>query len=155
MMKVYEAKPEGKGRRVGIVVSRFNDLVSRRLLDGCREALRRAGVAEDGMEAVLVPGAWEIPPAARRLAETGRFDGLVALGAIVRGETTHHEHISREVTAQLVRLQESWGRPVALGVLTTDTLDQALERSGEGEGNKGAEAALHLLELLSVLDGIR
>ncbi|HVZ81295.1 MAG TPA: 6,7-dimethyl-8-ribityllumazine synthase [bacterium] len=150
-MKVIEGKPEGKGARIAVVVSRFNDLIGQRLLKGALETLKARGVAEGDIEVAWVPGAWEIPVVAARMAAQGKFNGVIALGAIVRGETTHHEHIGSEVSAALRGLTERYGLPVAFGVLTTEDLDQALARAGEHSDNKGAEAALHLLETLSVL----
>jgi 6,7-dimethyl-8-ribityllumazine synthase len=153
--KTYEGKPEGSGYRIALVVSRFNDLIGRRLLKGALETLASRGVAEENIEVAWVPGAWEIPATAAKMAKTGRFQGIIALGAIIRGETSHHEHIGSEVAAGLRRLSEKSSLPVSFGVLTTENLDQALARAGEKSDNKGAEAALHLLETLSVLDQIR
>ncbi len=152
--KTYEGTPEGSGKRVAVVVSRFNDIITRKLLEGALETLSKQGVREQDLEVAWVPGAWEIPVTARKLAKTGRFDGVIALGAIIRGETTHHEVIGREVSAGLRILSEEMGLPVALGVLTTENFEQALARAGDGLDNKGTEAALHLLETLSVLGQI-
>jgi len=153
--KIYEGKPEGSQWRIAVVVSRFNDLIGRRLLKGALETLAARGVAEENIEVAWVPGAWEIPVAASKMAKTGRFQGVIALGAVIRGETSHHEHIGAEVAAGLRGLSEKLALPVSFGVLTTENLDQALARAGEKSDNKGAEAALHLLETLSVLDQIR
>ncbi len=153
--KIYEGKPEGAHYHVAIVISRFNDLIGQRLLKGALETLAARGVAEKNIEVAWVPGAWEIPVVAAKMAKTGRFQGVITLGAIIRGETTHHEHIASEVSAALRRLSEKSGLPVSFGVLTTETLDQALARAGEKNENKGAEAALHLLETLSVLGQIQ
>jgi 6,7-dimethyl-8-ribityllumazine synthase len=152
--KVYEGKSEGAKYRVAIVVSRFNDIIGQRLLKGAVETLVSCGVAEKNIETAWVPGAWEIPVVARKLIKTGRFQGVITLGAIIRGETTHHEHIASEVAAGLRVLTEESGVPVSFGVLTTESLDQAMARAGEKNDNKGAEAAFHLLETLSVLDQI-
>lgn len=149
--KVIEGKPEGSLVRVAVVVSRFNDLIGQRLLKGALETLAARGVKESGVEVAWVPGAWEIPVVAAKMATTGKFQGVIALGAVIRGETTHHEHIGTEVATALRSLTERTGIPVAFGVLTTEDLDQALARAGERNDNKGAEAALHLLETLSVL----
>jgi 6,7-dimethyl-8-ribityllumazine synthase len=154
-VKILEGKPEGARYRVGVVVSRFNDLIGQRLLKGALETLLARGVAEKNIEVAWVPGAWEIPVVARRMLKAGKFQGIIALGAVIRGETTHHEHIATEVAVGLRKLTEETGHPVAFGVLTTETLDQALARAGEKTDNKGAEAALHLLETLSVLDQIQ
>ena len=154
-VKIHEGKPEGARYRVAIVVSRFNDLIGQRLLKGALETLAARGVAEKNIEVAWVPGAWEIPVVIRKLSKTGRFQGFIALGAVIRGETTHHLHIGTEVAAGLRRVTEETGHPVAFGVLTTETLDQALARAGEKSDNKGADAALALLETLSVLDQIQ
>jgi 6,7-dimethyl-8-ribityllumazine synthase len=154
-VKVFEGKPEGSRAKVAVVVSRFNDLIGQRLLKGALETLSARGVPENSVEVAWVPGAWEIPVVAAKMAATGKFNGIIALGAIVRGETTHHEHIGSEVSAGLRTIIERYGIPVAFGVLTTENLDQALARAGERTDNKGAEAALHLLETLSVLGQVQ
>ncbi len=152
---VFEGQPEGANTRVGIVVSRFNDLIGQRLLKGALETLAFKGTSDKDVEVAWVPGAWEIPVTARRMVKTGRFEGLIVLGAIIRGETTHHEVIGREIAGSLMRLTDETGVPVSLGILTTENLDQALARAGEKNDNKGVEAALHLLETLSVLRRIK
>jgi 6,7-dimethyl-8-ribityllumazine synthase len=153
--KTIEGKTQGQGRRVAIVASRFNDLIGRRLVAGAVETLTFHGTLEKDIEIVWVPGAWELPVAAAKLLKTGRFDAAIALGTVIQGETTHHEYIAREVSASLTRLTEATGLPVSFGVLTTENLDQALARAGESTNNKGAEAALHLLETLSALEQIK
>jgi 6,7-dimethyl-8-ribityllumazine synthase len=152
---MIQGTPQGSGKRVAIVVSRFNDLIGRRLLQGALETLHARGVLEENIETAWVPGAWELGVVAAKWARTGRFNGLIALGAIIRGETTHHEVLGREIAASLGSLSLETGIPVAFGVLTTENLDQALARAGEMTDNKGAEAALHLLETMSVLDQIK
>ncbi len=152
--KIFEGKPEGAKVRVAIVVSRFNDLIGKRLLQGAMETLKARGMSEINIEVAWVPGAWEIPVVARKMAKSGRFQGIIALGAVIRGETTHHEHIGTEVATGLRMITDETGLPVAFGVLTTETLEQALARAGERSDNKGAEAALYLLETLSVLEQI-
>jgi 6,7-dimethyl-8-ribityllumazine synthase len=153
--KIYEGRIEGGKRRIAVVVSRFNDLIGQRLLKGSLETLAARGVGGENIEVAWVPGAWEIPVVAMKMAKTGRFHGMIALGAVIRGETTHHQHIATEVAAGLRAIMEKTGLPVAFGVLTAETLDQALARAGEKSDNKGAEAALHLLETLSVLEQIQ
>lgn len=152
---MIQGNPQGAGKRVGVVVSRFNDLIGRRLLQGALQTLQAWGVAETNIEVVWVPGAWELGVVAAKLARTERFQGLITLGAIIRGETTHHEVLGHEIAASLGALTLETGIPVAFGVLTTENLDQALARAGEKTDNKGAEAALHLLETMSVLDQIK
>jgi 6,7-dimethyl-8-ribityllumazine synthase len=154
-VKIYEGQSEGFGVNVAVVVSRFNDLIGRRLLNGALETLVLKGVTEDAIEVAWVPGAWEIPAMVRKLVNTGRFQGVITLGAIIRGETTHHEYIAAEVSTALRHITEETGLPVSFGILTTENLDQALARAGESSDNKGAEAALHLLETLSVLKQIQ
>ncbi|MGE5347316.1 MAG: 6,7-dimethyl-8-ribityllumazine synthase [Acidithiobacillales bacterium] len=146
MSSVIEGNLTAKGRRFGLVAARTNDLVVTRLLDGAVDALRRHGAAEEDIVVVRTPGAWEIPLALRDLARVGRFDGLVAVGAVIRGGTPHFEYISAEVTKGIFQVSLDVDLPIALGVLTCDTLEQALERSGAKEGNKGFEAALAVIE---------
>lgn len=154
-VQVIEGKPEGTKYKIAVVVSRFNDLIGQRLLQGALATLSQRGVAESNIQVAWVPGAWEIPVAAAKLAKTGKFQGVITLGAVIQGETSHHEYIANEVAAALRRLTEQTGIPVAFGLLTTASLDQALARAGEHNDNKGAEAALHLLETLTVLDQIK
>ena len=138
---------EGSGLRVGIVVSRFNRSVTESLLAGAVQALTSHGVAEDDIQVAHVPGAFEVPFAARRLAATGGYDALICLGAVVRGETPHFDYIAAEVTRGIGKVVEDHGVPVAFGVLTTDTIEQALERAGARHGNKGYEAAVTAIEM--------
>ena len=138
---------EGAGLRVGIVVARFNRTVTESLLRGALEALERHGVAATDVIVVHVPGAFEVPFAARRLARSGAYDALVCLGAVVRGDTPHFEYIASEVTRGLGRVIADHHVPVAFGVLTTDTIEQALERAGASHGNKGYEAAVTAIEM--------
>ena len=138
---------EGRGLRVGIVVARFNRAVTEQLLSGALEALAAHGVAEGDVVVVHVPGAFEVPFAARKLAIAGRYDALVCLGAVVRGETPHFDYVASEVTRGIGRVVADHGLPVAFGVLTTDTIEQALERAGAGHGNKGWEAAVTAIEM--------
>ncbi|MDQ3555797.1 MAG: 6,7-dimethyl-8-ribityllumazine synthase [Gemmatimonadota bacterium] len=152
----HEGHLRGDGRRFGIVVGRFNDLITRPLLAGAGDCLVRHGVADDAIEAVWVPGAWEIPAALRRLARSGRFDALIALGCVIRGGTPHFEYVSGQVASGVATVGSEASVPVVFGVLTTDTIEQAIERAGTKAGNKGWEAALAALEmadLFSRLDG--
>jgi len=150
-MDTHEGSPVASDRRFAVVASRFNPGVVRRLEEACLAALRGKGVREDRITWVRVPGAFEIPLAARRLAASGRYAAVIALGAVIRGETTHYDLISREAAAGLSSVMRDTGIPCAFGVLTTETEDQALDRSGPGEGNKGAEAALVALEMADLL----
>ncbi len=153
--KVIEGKAGSSNHRIAVVVSRYNDMISQRILKAALETLSAKGVADQDVEVAWVPGAWEIPVVAQKMLKTGKFKGVIALGAVIRGETTHHTHIGTEVAAGLRRLTEKTGIPVAFGVLTTETLEQALARAGGKAGNKGIEAALALLETLSVLEQIQ
>lgn len=136
---------------VAIVVSRYNEDVTSRLLDGARETLREHGVDEDRILTIDVPGAFEIPLAADRLARSGRYTAVVCLGAVIQGETMHHEYINQQVAAAIMRISLDTGIPVAFGVLTCRTLDQALARAGGAAGNKGREAALAALDMITIL----
>jgi 6,7-dimethyl-8-ribityllumazine synthase len=154
MGQVYEGGVDGAGRRVAIVVSRFNRLVTDPLLTGAREALARHGVAEADVDVAWVPGSFELPLAAQRLAQTGRYAGVIAIGAVVRGATAHFEHVAGQAASGLADVALRTGVPVAFGVLTTDTMEQALDRAGGKAGNKGAEAALTVLEMAALLETI-
>ncbi len=137
----------GDGRRFGIVVGRFNELVTRPLLMGARDCLVRHGVADDDIEAVWVPGAWEIPGALRRLSQLGRFDALIALGAVIRGGTPHFDYVAGGCANGVAAVGASADVPVIFGVLTTDTIEQAIERAGTKAGNKGWDAAMTAIEM--------
>ena len=137
--------------RIGIVLSRFNSVVTERLLGGALRALRECGAAEDAIEVVQVPGAFELPLCAAALANTGRFHAVVCLGAIIRGETQHHDYLSRAVTEALQELQLSQRMPTTLGVLTTENVEQALRRAAEDRSNKGFEAAMTVIETANLL----
>ena len=137
----------GSGHRFAIVVSRFNDAITDRLRDGARAALGEAGAAAGDVEVVSVPGAFELPQAARRLAETGRFDAVICLGCVIRGATAHFEYISSSAAHGIQDASSETGVPMSFGVLTTDTWDQAEERAGPGRDNKGFEAAAAAIEM--------
>lgn len=141
----------GRDVRIGIVASRFNELIVESLTRGAVDCLQRHGVKDQSIELVKVPGAWELPLAAQRLARSGRCDGIVALGAVIRGGTAHFEYICGAMTQGLSRVALEQDLPVSFGVLTTDSIDQALERAGTKAGNKGVEAALAVLEMLDVV----
>jgi 6,7-dimethyl-8-ribityllumazine synthase len=150
MPHVIEGNLKGKGIRFAIVASRFNETISRRLIDGATDCLLRHEVKPEDIDIVLVPGVLEIPPVCRRLLEIGRCDAVIALGAVIRGETPHFEFVSRGVTSSLTRLSTDSDRPVIFGILTADNLDQALDRSGAKQGNRGWHAALAALEMTNL-----
>jgi 6,7-dimethyl-8-ribityllumazine synthase len=137
---------DGSRVRVGVVVSRFNAVVTDRLVDGALDALRRHGVADERIVLVRVPGAFEIPTAARALLASGRVDGVIGLGCVIRGETSHYDYVCDAALGGLAALGRETGKPVTCGVLTTENMDQALQRAGGKIGNKGFEAAQALLE---------
>jgi len=137
--------------RAGIVVSRFNELVTRQLLAGALDCLRRHGAEDDAVSVAWVPGAFEIPLVARRLASSGSVDGVVCLGAVIRGATAHFDYVAGQAAAGVARVALDTGVPVILGVLTIDTIEQAIERAGAKAGNKGWDAALAAIEMASLL----
>lgn len=140
--------------RVAIVAARFNELVVDGLLEGAQDTLARHGVAAQSVSIVRVPGAFEIPLAAKKLCESGQCDAVVALGAVIRGATPHFDYVAGQCAAGLGKVQLETGVPIAFGVLTTDTLEQALERAGSKAGNKGADAALSAIEMVNLLRDI-
>jgi 6,7-dimethyl-8-ribityllumazine synthase len=143
---------EGRGRRFAIAASRFNELVVKRLVDGATSCLRRHGIEEDDLDIVWVPGAFELPLVARALAGTHAYDAVVCIGAVIRGETPHFDLVAGQAAEGIRRAGEETGVPVAFGVLTTDSLEQAMDRAGGAHGNKGWDAAIAALEMASVLD---
>ncbi len=144
-----------KGLRLAIVVSRFNSFITERLLTGALDTLSRAGADDRRVEVVRVPGSFEIPVTAKALAQSGRFDAIITLGCIIRGETQHFDYISAEVTRGIQLAALETGVPMAFGVLTTDTLEQAVDRAGAKSGNKGAEVALAAIEMANLLRSTR
>jgi 6,7-dimethyl-8-ribityllumazine synthase len=150
-----EGQLSAGGAKFAIVVSRFNAFITGRLLDGARDVLRRHGAGEDAICEVWVPGACELPLAAKGLIESGRFDAVICLGAVIRGDTTHHEHVGSMAARGIAEVALSTGVPVAFGVLTCDTIDQAVSRAGSKGGNKGADAAMSALEMVSVMAQLR
>ncbi|MBK1734697.1 6,7-dimethyl-8-ribityllumazine synthase [Halorhodospira abdelmalekii] len=137
--------------RFALVAARFNEFIVESLIAGAADALRRHGVPVEQIEVIRVPGAFELPLAVQRVAESGRADGIIALGTVIRGGTDHHQHIANECTKGIAQAMMVTGVPVAHGVLTVDTLEQAIERAGTKAGNKGAEAALSVLEMVDLL----
>lgn len=151
MSITYEGHLRGEGRRVAVVAGRFNALVVDRLVDGALDALRRHGVDDDSVTLVRVPGAFELPLAASRLAASGTVDAVVCVGAVIRGATGHYDHVAGQCAAGLQRAQLDSGVPVIFGVLTTDSVEQALDRAGGKAGNRGADAVAAALEMIDLL----
>ena len=154
MSKLFEGMLLGKGLKFGLVISRFNDFITRKLLEGAQDALLRHGVNEEDVEIAWVPGTFEIPLIARKLAQTKRYDAVICLGAVIRGDTPHFEYIAAEVTRSIGKVGLDTGLPVIYGVITADTLEQAIERAGTKQGNKGFEAAVSAIEMANLLTSI-
>jgi len=154
MAKTFEGVLDGKGRKFGVVVSRFNEAISVRLLDGALDCLRRHGTEEDSIEIAWVPGSFEIPLTARKMAEVGAYDAVICLGALIRGATPHFDIIASEVAKGIGRVADDTGVPTVFGVITADSIEQAIERSGGKSGNKGWDAALSAIEMASLLSKI-
>jgi 6,7-dimethyl-8-ribityllumazine synthase len=150
-MAEFSGTPAGRGRRFAVTASRFNETVTRRLVDGALDALVRHGVAVDDIDVIWVPGAWELPLAVRAAVHSERYDAIVAIGAVIRGETPHFEYVSTECTRGIAAAAADAQIPVALGVLTCDTMEQADARAGGGHGNKGWDAAISALEMADLL----
>ncbi len=150
MSQALQGKLDAKGMRFALVVSRTNDFVSNRLLAGAEDCLERHGAGAEMRTVVWVPGSWELPLAASKLTATGKFDAVVALGALIRGETPHFDFLAAEMAKGLAQVSLQSGVPVIMGVLTTDTLDQAMDRAGAKAGNKGFNAALAAVEMVSL-----
>jgi 6,7-dimethyl-8-ribityllumazine synthase len=155
MPKIIEGSLDAKGLKFAIVVSRFNSVVSERLLAGALDALTRTGCAQGEIEIVRVPGSWEMPVVVRELARSKRHDGIICLSAVIRGETPHADYIAAEVTKGLGQTSLESGVPVAFGVLTTDTLEQAIDRAGAKGGNKGFDAAMSAVEMGHLMRQLR
>lgn len=154
MGKVFEGRFEARGKRVAIVVSRFNDFFTKELLGGARDCLARHGVPDADVDVAWVPGSFELPLAASRLARTGRYGAVVCLGCLIQGDTPHFQLIASEVTKGVAQVALETGIPVSFGVITAETIEQAIERAGTKAGNKGFDAALAALEMMGVLDAI-
>ena len=154
MSKVIEGQLIGKGKKFGIVVSRFNDFITEKLLSGALDALTRTGTKDNDIDVFKVPGAFEIPLAAKKLASLQRYDALICLGAVIRGATPHFDYVSAEVSKGVAQVSLDAEIPVIFGVVTTDTIEQAIERAGVKSGNKGWSAAMSAVEMASLMDGM-
>ena len=154
MPQTYEGVMSAKGLKLAIVVSRFNNFISDRLLEGAVDCLLRHGADDEDLTVVRSPGAFEMPVVVRRLAGLGTFDAIIALGAVIRGGTPHFDYVAAEASKGLAKIALDTGVPVAFGVLTTDSLEQAIERAGSKMGNKGAEAAMAAMETASLMKAL-
>ena len=149
-MKVYEGMLDGKGIRIGIVAARFNEFIVSKLLGGCEDTLLRHGVSPDDIAVAWVPGAFEIPLIATRMAKSGKYDAVIALGAVIRGSTDHYQYVCSEVSKGIAAAALATNVPVLFGVLTTDNIEQAIERAGTTAGNKGADCAVGAIEMVNL-----
>jgi 6,7-dimethyl-8-ribityllumazine synthase len=154
-LKTFEGNLDAKGLRFAIVVSRFNSFITERLISGALDALHRSGASDDNIELVRVPGSWEMPVTVSALLEQERHDAIICLGAVIRGETPHFDYVAGEAAKGLAQASMASGVPVAFGVLTTNTLDQAIDRAGAKGGNKGFEAAMTAIEMANLLRQLR
>jgi 6,7-dimethyl-8-ribityllumazine synthase len=154
MPQVYEGRIAGDGKKMGIVVGRFNDFISNKLLEGALDALVRHGVNDGDIDVIKVPGSFEIPLMAKKMSETGKYDAVICLGAVIRGSTPHFEYVSAEVSKGVAQVALDSGVPVIFGVITTDTLEQAIERAGTKSGNKGWAAAVAALDMANLVESV-
>ena len=150
-MKVLEGKLTAEGLRIGIVAARFNEFITNKLVSGAIDALTRHGASAENLTRAWVPGAFEIPLAAQKMANSGKFDAVICLGAVIRGSTPHFDYVSNEVTKGVAHVGLQTGVPTVFGVLTTDTIEQAIERAGTKAGNKGFDAAMTAIEMANLL----
>lgn len=154
-MKTYQGKLQAKGFKIGIVMSRFNQFISERLLEGALDALRRLGAEDADLSVYKVPGSFEIPLLVKKLAKSGRVEGVICLGALIRGDTPHFDFLSAEVTKGIAQIAMEDGIPCAFGILTVDTVEQGIERAGAKAGNRGWDAAFSLVEMLNLVKDAR
>jgi len=155
MSKVLQGKMSANGKKFGLVVSRFNEFITRKLLDGTMDALLRHGAAEDSIEVAWVPGAFEIPAVAKRMAQSKKYDAVICLGCVIRGGTPHFDYVAAEVSKGVAMVGMESAVPVIFGVLTTDTIEQAIERAGTKAGNKGVDAAESAIEMVNLYDQLK
>jgi len=151
MAEVFEGMLLGKGLKFVVVISRFNEVITGRMLDGARDAFQRHGVADADIDVAWTPGAFEIPMVAKKLAQTGRYNAVVCLGAVIRGGTPHFEYVASEVNKGIAQVALETGVPIIQGVITADTLEQAIERAGAKEGNRGFAAAVSAIEMANLM----
>jgi len=154
MSKLFEGLLIGEGLKIGVVVSRFNEFITRKLLEGAQDALVRHGVTQENIDIAWVPGSFEIPLVASKLAQTNRYDAIICLGAVIRGGTPHFEYIASEVTKGIAKVGLETGLPITYGIITADTLEQAIERAGTKAGNRGFDAAVDAIEMANLIKNI-
>lgn len=150
-MRIFEGKLVSKEIRVGIIATRFNEFITSKLLDGALDCLKRHGVSEESIDLAWVPGAFEIPLIASKMAGSGQYDAVICLGAVIRGSTSHYDYVCNEVSKGIASVSLSSGLPVIFGVLTTENIEQAIERAGAKSGNKGYDSAMAALEMVNLL----
>lgn len=155
MANILEGYLNGKDLKIGIVVARFNEFITSKLLSGAIDILRRHETNEDDIDVAWVPGAFEIPVVAKKLAQTGKYDAVICLGAVIRGSTTHYDYVCNEVSKGVAQVGMSTGVPTIFGVVTTENIEQAVERAGTKAGNKGSDAAMAAMEMASLLKKIK
>ena len=153
-MKVIEGVYSGEGLKIGIIASRFNEFITSKLVSGAEDCLKRHGVADDDMSVAWVPGAFEIPVIAKRMASSGKYDAVICVGAVIRGATSHYDYVCSEVSKGITAVSLETGIPVLFGILTTDTIEQAIERAGTKAGNKGTDCAMSALEMVNLIKNI-
>lgn len=154
-MKTFEGYQTGEDIRIGIVVSRFNEFITSKLLGGALDALKRHNVSSEGIDVAWVPGAFEIPLIAQTMVKTGKYDAVIALGAVIRGSTSHYDYVCSEVSKGIANVSLNADIPVMFGVLTTENLEQAIERAGSKAGNKGSECAVGAIEMVNLIRAIK
>jgi len=153
-VNTFQGSFQGKGRKIAIVVSRFNELITSKLLAGANDSLTRHGVSDTDIDVYWVPGAWEIPMLAKTIADNRKHDGILCLGAVIRGETPHFDYVAAEVSKGVANVGINSGIPVIYGIITADTVDQAMDRAGVKAGNKGFDGAMSLLEMIDLSNNI-
>ena len=155
MSKVFEGMLQGKGLKFAVVIARFNEFITGKLLDGAQDAMKRHGVNDADIDIAWAPGAFEIPLVAKKLAETKKYDAVICLGAVIRGATPHFEYVANEVSKGIAKVGLDSGIPIAYGIITADNLEQAIERAGTKAGNRGFDAAANAIEMANLLKGIK
>ncbi|MCI8405278.1 MAG: 6,7-dimethyl-8-ribityllumazine synthase [Clostridia bacterium] len=153
-MKVIEGVFSGEGLKIGIIASRFNEFITSKLVSGAEDCLKRHGVSDNDMSVAWVPGAFEIPIIAKRMATSGKYDAVICVGVVIRGATSHYDYVCNEVSKGIAAVSLETGIPVLFGILTTDTIEQAIERAGTKAGNKGTDCAMSALEMINLIKNI-